>query len=307
MEPKVDIGLGPGFRLGPYSIIHAISSGWEAQVYAACDSEVNGPGNLRAIKFHLLFGDEVGSAPVWTSSELATKPRGRLFKKASPHGPGWYQRSERKKEWRAWVRGVEAKREFIKGRHCGRGAALPELYEHGLALLPYRGVMAPFGFEVMSYHQAPSLAQFLAAENDPSALTRTAHRLGLGLHDLIINFHQAGFLVFNDIHAGNILVEAERLIMVDLEPPKKATPELLAHQVECALVLAHQALLWDLVGLHVQAHFAGTVISDWVEDVWFLDRIAAESGRGFEPAFREQLVHMVRATHPDAWPRGLWR
>ena len=180
------------------------------------------------------------------------------------------------------------------------------MIDYGLVLLPYQGRMISFGFEVMSHHPKPSLPQFLPSVQDSAALVNMAERLALGLLDFIRNSYRAGLLVFNDIHAGNILVEDEDLVLVDLEPPMQATPELLTHQVECAMVLVHQVMLWDLIGLNVQAHYEGSVIADWLEDVWRLAEMAADAGRRIDSGLKRQLINMVRLTHPDAWPQGLW-
>lgn len=306
MNPKVEIGLAPGFQLGDYSILSRISSGWEAEVYTAADTRLERAGNVRAVKFYLLAADEVVSAPVWMSSDLNTQPRGRLLKQSKAESIAWYRDSDNKSLWKKWVKGAEANQRFARKDLCGRGVRIPELIDYGIVLLPYQSRMIPFGFEVMSYHPKPPLPQFLTSEQDSSALVVIAERLALGLLDFIRNSYRAGLLVFNDIHAGNILVEDEDLVLVDLEPPKQATPELLTHQVECAMVLVHQVMLWDLIGLNVQAHYEGSVIADWLEDVWRLAEMAADAGRRIDSGLKRQLINMVRLTHPDAWPQGLW-
>ena len=306
MNPKVEIGLAPGFRFGYYSILSRISAGWEEEVYTASDTRLEWAGNVRAVKFYLLAVDEVVSAPVWMSSDLNTQPHSRLLRQSKAKSSAWYQGSDNKSLWKKWAKGVEAKHRFTGRNIQGRGVHIPELIDYGIVLLPYQGRMIPFGFEVMSYHPKPSLPQFLTLKQDSSALVVMAERLALGLLDFICNSYRAGLLVFNDIHAGNILVEDEDLVLIDLEPPKQATPELLAHQVECAMVLVHQVMLWDLIGLNVLAHYEGSVIADWLEDVWRLAEMAAGSGRRIDSGLKRQLINMVRLAHPDAWPPGLW-
>lgn len=295
-------GLSFG-RNGRYAVLEVLGRGWEGEVYAVADTEIEGAPNVKAAKFTFVVSDDFSVAPSWSSIDIQKKGND-LFNPDIPQDLLWYEFSDDKKKWIKDVEDVRKKATLTQeATKAGVVHLFPQIEDYGIVVLPFEGNILPFLYQIMPLVPGSTLPVSIA--NTTNHVKIAQKWLNVAVH-AVCDYYKKGFLLGSDVHIENIMYDGEVFSIIDVSigevVDKEDSVKKLRETIEAVIVLGYHIANWDLVGLSVSAHVQGKVDLPWLDDPSALDKLP----RRIPSVTKTKIQQLVTSVKQDAWPQKLW-
>lgn len=297
-------GLSFG-RDGRYAVLEVLGRGWEGEVYAVVDTEIEGTPNVKVAKFTSVVSNDFSVAPSWSSIDIQKKKK-NPFKSDIPQDLLWYESSDDKKEW---IKEIEKVRNIaiLTQNAAVKGVVplLPRIEDYGIAVLPFEGNILPFIYQIMPFIPGSTLPVSIAQTTDH--VTIAEKFLEIVVH-AVCDYYKKGFLLGSDVHIENVMYDGEDFSLIDVsidevDNNKECSVDGLRETIIAVITLGYHIANWDTVGLSVSAHVQGKVDMPWLDDISALDKLP----RRIPSATKTKIQQLVSSVRKDILPRSIWK
>ncbi len=275
-----ELNLAEGFSFGKegrYAVLKSLGRGWESEVYAIVDTDVEKGGNIKAAKFSLIVEDDHYVGPTWTGDQIKLKNKGKIFSEKVYQDLIWYEWSK-KEEWRDRLKGVDAQVEIFKEKDVSANSLIPIIDDYGVTVIPYGGDLSVCLYQIMPFIPGKVLPDILSGLVSQYQYSEVAEKLLKSMVLGICDYHSKGLVIGNtpddiDIHPENIMYDGEKFYLIDVCLSENAPNELMEKAIESIQRLTLYVLHWDMIGLSVVAHVQQKIWLEWLDKVKDLEKL----------------------------------
>ena len=297
-------GLSFG-RDGRYAVLEVLGRGWEGEVYAVADTEIEGAPNVKVAKFTSVISDDFSVAPSWNRDEIPKKKKDP-FKSDIPQDLLWYKFSDDKKEWIKAIEDVRKNANLTqKAAVTGLVPLLSRIEDYGIVILPFKNNILPFLYQIMPFIPGSStLPVSIAHTTDHVTIAKKF--LEIVVH-AVCDYYKKGFLLGSDIHIENVMYDGENFSLIDVSVDevdnKECSIDGFRKTIMPVIRLGSHIANWDTVGLSVLAHVQGKVDMPWLDNIPALDKLP----RRIPSATKTKIQQLVSSVRKDILPRNIWK